>query len=198
MDFQVRGKGNHGFAASKHNPKKVRGQQKHAQVCKPLPRENLKKNSNLLSQANQLQKKFDSYPSWNVFNGGNRQPKNNNHIHQDFGKTEIQQYQPSYAKNDNKIQNRGYYSDLATRSTNATNTSDSDNNGQCSELSGFKIVQDGKTLYDETHEDMGEYFEEEYQGFGMGLYSSKSKFASSEMTMVPNFKTISIPLFLQA
>jgi len=198
MDFQVRGKGNHGFTASKSNSKKVKGQHKLSQVCKPLPREGSKKNSNLLSHAHHIQKKYDSYPSWNVFNSGNRQSKHNNYLQRDFGRGDIQMNQPFYAKNDNRNQNRGYFSDMTSRTTNATSTSDSDSNGQFSELSGFKIVHSGKTIHDETYEDMETCFEEEGPVFEIGSYTSKSKFASSEMTMVPNFKTISIPLFLQA
>jgi len=104
------------------------------------------------------------------------------------------------AKYENRNYNRGYYSDKNSKSTNATNTSDSDSNGsnQVSVLSGFKIVHNGRTLHDETYEDADTCFEIEEPILGLLCHSSKSKFASSELTMAPSFKNISIPLFLQA
>jgi len=199
MDSQVRGKGNRGFLASKNNSqKKMKSHQKFAQVNKPLSREDLKKNSNFLSQTNyQAQKNFNSQPSWSIFSSGSEKSNNSVYKHRDSGRSDNQQF---YAKNDNRNYNRGYYSDKNPRFNNYASTSDSDsyNSDPFSELSGFKVVQNGETLHDDTYEDTEQQFDDEVSDFGMALAPSKEKFASSELTMMPNFKAISIPLFLQA
>jgi len=194
MDSLVRGKSNCGFSASKNNTqRKAKAQHKLTQINKPLSRENVKKNSTLLSQANHhAHKNFNSQPSWSIFSSGSEKSKNSVYQHR------ADNYQ-SYAKNDNRNYNRGYYSENPRfNSYKSTSDSDGNNSDQFSELSGFKIVQNGETIHDDTYEDARDDFEDEDAVFGMPLISSKDKFASSELTMMPNFKNISIPLFLQA
>lgn len=197
MDSPVRGNGNRGFLASKNNSqKKTKGQHKFAQVNKPLPGENLKKNSNLLSQSKyHAQKNFNSQPAWSIFSSGSEKSK-----HSVYHQRESAKNDQFYAKNDNRNYNRGYYSDKNPRFNNYNSTSDSDNTNsdRFSELSGFRIVQNGEILHDDTYEDVEQYFEDDDFVFGMALAPSKDKFASSEMTMMPNFKNISIPLFVEA
>jgi len=197
MDSQVRGKTNHGFS-SKNSQKKIKGQRKSDQVCKPLSRDNLKKNSNLLSQANyNAQRNFNAQPAWSIFSSGNDKPKHSVYNHRDSAKGDNQ---PFYGKGDNRSYNRGYYSDMPRYNNYNCSTSDSDSNSnQFSELSGFKIVSNGEIIHDDTYEDIEQRFDDDEDAvFGLALPSSKDKFASSEMTMMPNFKAISIPMFLQA
>ncbi len=63
----------------------------------------------------------------------------------------------------------------------SSSASDSDSSGR-SELSGFKVVLNGQTIHDETEDESPYYIE---------------KFASSELTVGPNAKNISLPSFLE-
>jgi len=87
------------------------------------------------------------------------------------------------------------FSDKASRSTGP---SDNDNGtGDIfSELSGFKIVRNGKTVYAEADAD------EDYDLFSNADSESeetqKPKFASSVFTIGPNSKAISVPTFANA
>jgi len=118
-------------------------------------------------------------PSWDIFNGKASNNKGN------YGKFGGQQNHSNYAKNFN---NRGY--SVSDKTTGSTGASDNDGNTIFSELSGFKIIQNGKTVYDETSQefDFSDSDSDE---------SQKAKFASSVMTIGPNAKEISIPMFAE-
>lgn len=130
------------------------------------------------------QQKHAQYPSWEVFDSNRGKTRGN--YSNGYNKYEDQYNQSYYAKNLN-LNYRGSSSEKASRSTGI---SDNDNGKTdiYSDLAGFKIVQNGKIVYDETQED-----------FGLSDSESEevlpTKFASSLYTIGPNAKDISLPSF---
>jgi len=116
------------------------------------------------------------------------------------GHPQHQQNQVSiYAKTSKTNYTQGYLSDKNSRSTNYTNSnSDIDMNAYNTffELNGFKIVHNGKTIYSETSDG----FESSSTNTDSGSeeYNSNTRYASSEFTIGPSAKEISIPLFMGA
>jgi len=82
----------------------------------------------------------------------------------------------------------------ALRMVYASTASDSDSNGAHiqSELYGFKIMQNGRTIHDETEEDV-DLFESDDE-WPMTT-TSNEKFAASVLTIGPNAQEISLPSF---
>ena len=74
----------------------------------------------------------------------------------------------------------------------ASTASDSDSSHVSSELSGFKIVQQGKTIHNETDEDYDSATDFYFNG---PVKIDDVKYASSTLTMVPSAKEISLPSF---
>jgi hypothetical protein len=110
----------------------------------------------------------------NNFAKEERYPVNNN---QSYGKT-------MGSKNYNKAHKMIY----------ASTASDSDSKDAYiqSELYGFKIVQNGRVIHDETQEDV-DLFESDDE-WPMTA-TSNEKFAASVLTIGPNEKEISLPSF---
>ena len=194
MDLQVLSRTNYEVASSKNKSSKAKTQNNSNKTHGKAPRGKNNNNSNFIFQPNLIKQKSDSYPSWNVFNGSRSSNKAN------FGKSEVQKSQNLHLKNVKNNYSKGYSSDKNFRSMNPILSSDSDGSGSSahSVLSGFKVVQGGKTLHDETAEDLEESI------FMASLAKERvlpmeisSRFASSEMTVGPNFKMISLPMFLQ-
>jgi len=71
-----------------------------------------------------------------------------------------------------------------------SNTSDSDSANAYSSLAGFKIVQNGRVIHDETEEEPNK----NQPTFHMDKFSGK--YASSDLTIGPTSKEISIPTFI--
>jgi len=121
---------------------------------------------------------------------------------QSLGKFESHQQQQQnqvsmYAKTSKTNYNTGYLSDKNSRSTNNTNSNSDIDMNACNaffELNGFKIVHNGKTIYSETSDG----FESSSTNTDSAPeeYSSNTRFASSEFTIGPCAKEISIPLFM--
>jgi len=178
MDPQVLSRGYNGSMFPKNNnnkTKKTANYSKNNKLNGSSPKGTPTKNYMQPPQNSYSQYRPSAYPSWNVFNGS--RPG------QSFAKFEGQHYAKSY--------NLNYNSDKAGRSTGASDN-ENGNSELISELSGFKIVQNAKTIHDETTEDTdvfsaGESDSEESQ--------KPTKFASSMMTIGPNAKEISIPMF---
>jgi len=82
------------------------------------------------------------------------------------------------------------YNNMMPKHDNAsksTTTSDSDSSAH-SDLSGFKIVHDGKVIHDETEDEVENLFN----------YGDGNKYASSVLTVGPNAQSISLPSFLDS
>jgi len=154
----------------------------------PQPRGNYNK-SYLQPQKGYNQQKSNAYPSWNVFNGSYSNNKDN--YNQGFGKFEAQQNQYNYAKSLKTNYNKGSGSDKASRSTNASDNDDGYGSSVFSELSGFKIMQNGRTIHNETKEEVDSFSNAESELEEV----AKERFACSELTIGPNAKEISIPSF---
>jgi len=150
----------------------------------PSSKGNYPKNYPQKSQTGYNQHQPSYYPSWNVFNGP--RPSTKGGYGQSYAKFEEQPY--NYAKNYQLSYIQESYSDKASRSTGV---SDNDNGSSdiFSELSGFKIVQSGRTIYNEANE------EEDLFSDSDSNEAQKPKFASSEYTIGPNARDISIPSF---
>jgi len=131
------------------------------------------------------QSKGQSYPSWSVFSGNRSNQKVQNG---GYGNFDGYQSQTNYAKGMKNSYVRATQSDNYSRSTNASSNSDGEECNVFSELTGFTIVQSGKTIYHE--EEDGYAFVDEDQ-------TPKVKFASSVMTIGPNAHEISLPSFAE-
>lgn len=86
-------------------------------------------------------------------------------------------------------------SNKALKTVYASTASDSEGNGRNnqSDLYGFKIAMQGRTIHDEIEDDV-DLFESEDE-CPMGILSSNEKFAASVFTIGPNAKEISLPSF---
>ena len=149
----------------------------------PQPRGNYNKNY-LQPNKGYNQQKPQAYPSWNVFNGGYSTKKDN--FNQGF-----EAQQSHYAKGLKANYMKGSMSDKAGRSTNASDNDDGYCSTVFSELSGFRIMQNGRTIHNETKEEFNSSFDADSEFEEV----AKERFASSEMTIGPNAKEISIPSF---
>jgi len=89
-----------------------------------------------------------------------------------------------------KIQPQNNFSDQYMKS-NYASTADSDNNAVFFELSGFKIVQNGKVL----HNEVGEDFDSSDNETSWLGDIQIPKFAASTLTIGPNANDISLPSF---
>jgi len=107
---------------------------------------------------------------------------------QNFAKYENQYPINNYAKGNNMKGSPDKYNKIYYAST----ASESDSAAQ-SELAGFKIVVNGKTIHDETEEDY-DLADDSDKNFDYG--AGNGKFASSVMTIGPNAKDISLPTFV--
>lgn len=127
-----------------------------------------------------------SYPSWEVFDTNRGKPKGNYQGHGKYGNQYNQSY---YAKNSN-LDYRSNYNTSSEKASRSTGVSDNDNGfgNLYSDLAGFKIVQNGKTVYDETQEDFD-------LSDSDGEEALPTKFAASVLTITPNAKDISLPSF---
>jgi len=97
---------------------------------------------------------------------------------------------PNFAKF-GKGQYQNNYSDQFSKS-NYASTADSDNNNNVfSELSGFKVVQNGRVLLNEAGED---FDSSDNETNWLGEIHG-AKFAASTLTVGPNAKDISLPSF---
>jgi len=85
----------------------------------------------------------------------------------------------------------------ALKTAYASTASDSDSNNGCnqSELYGFKIVQNARTIHDEIEEDVDLFESDNDNEWPMMGSTSNEKFAASELTIGPNAKEISLPSF---
>jgi hypothetical protein len=196
MDPQVQSRDYYGNSSSKNKSKKTynqnnfnHGSYNYSHLNGPFPRGPYKKYSNQFPQNSYGQHRPNNYPSWSDFDGSISNTKGN--FGQSHGKFENQQNQLNYAKGLKALYTKGYLSDKNSRSTNATTSSDSDSNSNVfSELSGFKIVQNGKTIHDETNEELDMPFNIDTDP------TSNDKFAASLLTIAPSAKKISIPMFV--
>jgi len=118
----------------------------------------------------------------------------------------------NFVQNDTKLENPFNFEDFANNfgkgsyvksspeklswSAYASTASDSDSNGShiSSELSGFKIIQSGKTVHDETEDDFLEP-PTDFKGKRRADGDEDVKFAASLMTIGPSAKEISLPSF---
>jgi len=100
---------------------------------------------------------------------------------QQNGFFENPQSNKGYARAANK-----YASPPHSKNSLSNSTSDSDSSAR-SDLSGFKIVYNGSIIHDESEDD--------YQNFDSS--QEDTKYASSELTVGPNHKNISLPSFLE-
>jgi len=98
---------------------------------------------------------------------------------------------PNFAKF-GKGQYQNNFSDQFSKS-NYASTADSDNNNNdvFSELSGFKVVQNGRVLHNEAGED---FDSSDNETNWLGEIHG-AKFAASTLTVGPNAKDISLPSF---
>lgn len=125
---------------------------------------------------------------WSVFNGKSSGNKAN--MNQIFEKFDGYQSQVNYSKMSKSGYSKGYYSDMNyNKSTNASSNSDGEGQDVFSELNGFTIVQNGKTIFYE--EDKIRTQNDEF----IMSQLAKGKFASSLMMTGPSAKDISIPVF---
>jgi len=131
--------------------------------------------------------KQSSYPCWSVFNGNGSNNKTNN-TSQFSGKYEGHQF--NYVKSAQYVYNQSSQLDRSSRSTNASSNSDNDGSDAFNELTGFKIVQNGKVIY---HEDDETPFGNDPVVMDQRL---KGRFASSELTIGPVSSKISMPEFI--
>jgi len=106
-----------------------------------------------------------------------------------------QSSQGNYAKGMKNSYVRGTQSDNYSRSTNASSNSDGEGNDVFSELTGFTIVQNGKTIYHE--EDTTASLIDGGYSFVAEDQVTKVKYASSVMTIGPNAHEISLPSFAE-
>jgi hypothetical protein len=195
MDPQVRTKGNNRSSNPHKNNQKYNKkfqnpqsnfnytQNNFNQKRGPVPREIYSKPAYNPSKNNH------SNP-WTVFNGnrlGNK-PSHNQIIE----KFDMYQSQHNYAKMSKGGYNKGYYSDMNyNKSTNASSNSDNEGMDVFSELNGFTIVQNGKTIFNE--EDKIRAKNDEF----ILSQLAQAKFASSLMMVGPSAKEISIPVFAE-
>jgi len=116
----------------------------------------------------------------------NLQSYNKNYYNQSSEDYNFDQFTPSYAKlNTKQIDNSNWISYAST-------ASESDSGSHISsELTGFKIVQSGSVVHDETEED----FESSSEKSTSKTTENKVKYASSLMVMGPDAKEISLPSF---
>jgi hypothetical protein len=124
------------------------------------------------------------HASWAVFNG-----KNNGKSNQILEKFDGYHSQHNYLKMSKSGYNKGYYSDMNySKSTNASSNSDNEAQDVFSELTGFTVVQNGKTLVNENEKNLmrSEILMNQF---------AQAKFASSQMMVGPNAQEISIPVF---
>jgi len=191
MDSQVLCRDNHGFMFPRNNKsnKAVQNSKKNSNN-KPtgsFPKGNNVKNYQQPLPQTSYNQYPGHYPSWNVFDGSRPSAKSN--FNQGLAKP---QNQSNYAKNFQLNYMKDSFSDKASRSTG---TSDNDNGapGVFSELSGFKIVRNGRTIYAEA--DADEDFDLFSNADSESEDTQKPKFASSVFTIGPNSKTISVPMF---
>lgn len=169
---------NHGsFNYTQHNQNKKRGP-----VCRELYSHSPHHSQ---SPVHYHQPKGQNYPSWSVFSGNRPNQKVQNG---GYGNYDGYQSQTNYAKGMKSSYLRGAQSDNHSRSTNASSNSDGEGCDVFSELTGFTIVQSGKTIYHE---------EEEGGLFADDEELPKVKFASSVMTIGPNAHGISLPSFAE-
>jgi len=149
----------------------------------PVPRE-------IYSKPAYNPSKNNHYNPWTVFNGhrsGNK--PNHNQIMEKFDMYQSQSY---HAKMTKSGYNQGYYSDMNyNKSTNASSNSDNEVTDVFSELTGFTIVQNGKTIF---------YEEDKCRAKTDEIIMSQlahGKFASSLMMVGPSAQEISIPVFAE-
>jgi len=155
------------------------------------------KNSHHVHTTNHYDQPYvQNYPSWSIFN--ETRPRKGSY-NQSMNRT-TSAYNPSnYSKNLKSSVAKGYLSanEMNLKSTMTTAASSEGENNILSELSGFKIVHNGKVIHNEIiDENPGAYFSAPKQPVYIG-YSPKINFASSEYTMGPNSKEISIPIFVE-
>lgn len=193
MDPQVRHRANKSSNSHK-NAKKANNKQFHPQSSfnftqnnlnqkrGPVARETYSKNP--FSYYNQS--KSSHYPTWTVFNG-----KTKGNPNQILEKFDGYSSQHNYLKMSKSSYNKGYYSDMNyNKSTNASSNSDNEATDVFSELTGFTVVQNGKTLVNENDKNHRVKKDE----ILMSQFA-QAKFASSQMMVGPNAQEISIPVF---
>jgi len=193
MDPQVRTKGNNRPSnPHKNNQKHHNKHQNHQanfnytqnnfnQKRGPVPRE-------IYSKPAYNPSKSNHYNPWTVFNG-NRSGNKPSH-NQILEKFDMYQSQSHYAKMSKSGYNRGYYSDMNyNKSTNASSNEDNEATDVFSELNGFTIVQNGKTIFYEEDKCRAKTDEIIMSQLAQG------KFASSLMMVGPSANEISIPVF---
>lgn len=193
MDLQVHNKDFSGYGSSKNMPRKAKGQNNTTtnQMYSNKGRSVVTHvKTNKKTQDNYSQHKQYTYPSWSTFS--EERPVRKSSFSQNSGNYSYYQTQSNYAKNSKTSYIPSYSSDkYSSWSTQNTTGSDSDSN-MTSELKGFKIMQNGKVVHNETHDEvetvanMDQFFMEDLPN---------EKFASSLMTIGPNSKEISLPSF---
>lgn len=130
---------------------------------------------------NNVVKSFGQFPALHKNNNGKQQQNQRNLIN----KNECLYNMNKFAKGAGPMKDKNW---IAYAST----ASDSDSSHVSSELSGFKIVQQGKTVHNEIDEDYDSATDFYFNG---GVKIDDVKYASSTLTMVPNAKEISLPSF---
>jgi len=117
------------------------------------------------------------------FQSNQKNYNNKSYYNQSSGDFNFDQFSPNYAKLNTKttIDNSNWicYASTASESDSGSHAS--------SELTGFKIVQSGSVVHDETEED--------FESSSEKLDESRVKFAASLMVMGPDAKEISLPSF---
>jgi len=157
--------------------------------CQPKPHGQTSRgsNNNIKSSTTSVNS-YNSQPrKYSKGNGSDPRKNSNNFAKEERYPVNIHQQsygKPMGSKNSDKAQKMVY----------ASTASDSDHNGGYiqSELYGFKIMQNGRTIHDETEEDV-DLFESDDE-WPMTAVSNE-KFAASVLTIGPDAKEISLPSF---
>jgi hypothetical protein len=188
MDPQVRHRSNKSSNSHK-NAKKANNKQYHPQSSFNFTQNNLNQKRGPVARETYSKNpssyyKSSHHASWTIFNG-----KNNGKSNQILEKFDGYQSQHNYLKMSKSGYSKGYYSDMNySKSTNASSNSDNEATDVFSELTGFTVVQNGKTL---VNEDEKNFKKNEI----LMSQFSQAKFASSQMMVGPNAQEISIPVF---
>jgi len=156
----------------------------------------LKKPQNVHTSNHYDQPYVHNYPSWGVFNETRPRKGSYNQV---LPRTTSVYNSSIYSRNLKSSVAKGYLSanEKNFRSTNTTAASSDGENNVFQELSGFRIVHNGKVIHNEIlDETPGAYFNAPVQPVYFG-FTPKNNFASSEFTMGPNSKEISIPIFVE-